>query len=300
MRRIGMQNVRLIETPGNPGRLRRLARRAGRADDPLLRPLRRAAGRSARPVGLAAVRGDRARRRDLRARLRRRQGPGVHALQGDRGAPEAERHAAGEHQGHHRGRGGSRQRQSRQLRHAPQGRARAPTSSSSPTRRCSTAASRRSATACAAWSTSRSTCAARKSDLHSGSFGGAVANPGMVLAQILAQMKDRGGRIKIPGFYDDVRRAEGGGARRSGRSCRSTRSATRKELGAPKLFGETGYSTLERVWARPTFEVNGLLGGLHRRRRQDRDSGRRDGEGQHAARAESGSRTRSPSCSRTT
>ena len=44
-----------------------------------------------------------------------------------------------------------------------------------------------------------------KSDLHSGSFGGAVANPNMVLAQILAQMKDRGGRIKIPGFYDDVR-----------------------------------------------------------------------------------------------
>jgi acetylornithine deacetylase/succinyl-diaminopimelate desuccinylase-like protein len=41
-------------------------------------------------------------------------------------------------------------------------------------------------------------------DLHSGSFGGAVANPGFVLAQILAQMKDRGGRIKIPGFYDDV------------------------------------------------------------------------------------------------
>ena len=44
-----------------------------------------------------------------------------------------------------------------------------------------------------------------KSDLHSGSFGGAVANPAFVLAQVLAQMKDRGGRIKIPGFYDDVR-----------------------------------------------------------------------------------------------
>src|ERR671918_2897766 len=44
-----------------------------------------------------------------------------------------------------------------------------------------------------------------KSDLHSGSFGGAVANPNMVLCQILAQMKDRGGRVKIPGFYDDVK-----------------------------------------------------------------------------------------------
>ena len=51
-----------------------------------------------------------------------------------------------------------------------------------------------------------------RSDLHSGSFGGAVANPAMVLAQILAQMKDRGGRIKIPGFYDDVRELKRGGA----------------------------------------------------------------------------------------
>ncbi len=55
MRRIGLQNVRLIDTPGNPDRLRRLAGRAGRADHPVLRPLRRAAGRSARPVGVAAV-----------------------------------------------------------------------------------------------------------------------------------------------------------------------------------------------------------------------------------------------------
>src|SRR6478672_12268226 len=44
-----------------------------------------------------------------------------------------------------------------------------------------------------------------KSDLHSGSFGGAVANPAFVLANVLAQMKDRSGRVKIPGFYDDVR-----------------------------------------------------------------------------------------------
>src|SRR5256885_9715495 len=46
------------------------------------------------------------------------------------------------------------------------------------------------------------------SDLHSGSFGGAVANPAFVLAQMIAQMKDRGGRIKIPGFYDDVKQLE--------------------------------------------------------------------------------------------
>jgi acetylornithine deacetylase/succinyl-diaminopimelate desuccinylase-like protein len=100
-----------------------------------------------------------------------------------------------------------------------------------------------------------------KSDLHSGSFGGAVANPAFVLAQVLAQMKDRGGRIKIPGFYDDVRplseveRAEW-------KKLPFNDTKYRKELGAPKLFGETSYSTLERVWARPTFEVNGLLSGF--------------------------------------
>src|SRR5262245_25537913 len=99
------------------------------------------------------------------------------------------------------------------------------------------------------------------SDLHSGSFGGAVANPAFVLASVLAQMKDRGGRIKIQGFYDDVRllsydeRAE---------LKRSPFNETkyRKDLGAPKLFGESGYSTLERVWARPTFEINGLRSGF--------------------------------------
>lgn len=100
-----------------------------------------------------------------------------------------------------------------------------------------------------------------RSDLHSGSFGGAVANPGMVLAQILAQMKDKSGRVKIDGFYDDVlplrdeERAEFAKLPFSDKKYK-------QELGAPKLFGETGYSTLERVWARPTFEVNGLLSGF--------------------------------------
>src|SRR5580765_6753077 len=98
-------------------------------------------------------------------------------------------------------------------------------------------------------------------DLHSGSFGGAVANPAMVLAQVLAQMKDRGGRIKIPGFYDDVRelREE---ERAECKKLPFNETRYRKELGAPKLFGESGYTTLERVWGRPTFEVNGLLAGF--------------------------------------
>jgi acetylornithine deacetylase/succinyl-diaminopimelate desuccinylase-like protein len=100
-----------------------------------------------------------------------------------------------------------------------------------------------------------------KSDLHSGSFGGAVANPGFVLANILAQMKDRSGRIKIPGFYDDVRPLSDA-ERAEWKKLPFNETKYRKELGAPKLFGETGYSTLERVWARPTFEVNGLLSGF--------------------------------------
>jgi len=100
-----------------------------------------------------------------------------------------------------------------------------------------------------------------KSDLHSGSFGGAVANPAFVLANILAQMKDRGGHIRIPGFYDDVRpltEAE----RDEWKKLPFNEKRYAKELGAPKLWGESGYTTLERVWGRPTFEVNGILSGF--------------------------------------
>jgi len=101
-----------------------------------------------------------------------------------------------------------------------------------------------------------------KSDLHSGSFGGAVANPAFVLATVLAQMKDKGnGHIRIPGFYDDARplsEAE----RAEWKKLPFNETRYRKELGAPKLWGEKGYTTLERVWARPTFEINGLLSGF--------------------------------------
>jgi acetylornithine deacetylase/succinyl-diaminopimelate desuccinylase-like protein len=99
------------------------------------------------------------------------------------------------------------------------------------------------------------------SDLHSGVFGGAVANPAMALSQVLAQMKDRSGRIKIPGFYDDVL-ALSDEERAEWKKLPFSEKKYRKELGAPKLFGESGYTTLERVWGRPTFEVNGLLSGF--------------------------------------
>ncbi len=100
-----------------------------------------------------------------------------------------------------------------------------------------------------------------KSDLHSGSFGGAVANPNMVLANVLAQMKDRGGRVKIPGFYDDVRELTQE-EKDQWKRLPFNEKRYAKELGAPRLFGESGYTTLERVWARPTFEVNGICGGF--------------------------------------
>lgn len=100
-----------------------------------------------------------------------------------------------------------------------------------------------------------------KTDLHSGSFGGAVANPAFVLAQMLAQLKDRGGRVKIPGFYDDVRPLADA-EREEFRKLPFNETKYRKDLGAPRLFGESGYSTLERVWGRPTVEVNGILSGF--------------------------------------
>ena len=127
-----------------------------------------------------------------------------------------------------------------------------------------------------------------KSDLHSGSFGGAVANPAFVLAQVLAQMKDRGGRIKIPGFYDDVRPLSDE-ERAEWKKLPFNETKYRKELGAPKLFGEKGYTTLERVWARPTFEVNGLLSGFTGEGAKTVLPAVGDGQGQHAARARSGS-----------
>jgi acetylornithine deacetylase/succinyl-diaminopimelate desuccinylase-like protein len=98
-------------------------------------------------------------------------------------------------------------------------------------------------------------------DLHSGSFGGALANPGFVLAQMIAQMKDRGGRIKVPGFYDDVVPLTDE-ERLAWSQLPFNEKKYRKDFGIPRLQGESGYSTLERIWARPTLDVNGLLSGF--------------------------------------
>jgi len=97
-------------------------------------------------------------------------------------------------------------------------------------------------------------------DLHSGAYGGAVPNPAMTLARILATLHDEEGRVTIPGFYRDVLPWDE--ATRAGvRTLPFHDEAFRQGVGAPGLQGEVGYSTLERLWMRPTCEVNGLLSG---------------------------------------
>jgi acetylornithine deacetylase/succinyl-diaminopimelate desuccinylase-like protein len=97
-------------------------------------------------------------------------------------------------------------------------------------------------------------------DLHSGSYGGAVVNPAMALARILATLHDADGRIAIPGFYDDVADWPKH-VREQMRSLPFEDEHFRAETGSPALGGEKGYTVLERLWTRPTCEVNGLLSG---------------------------------------
>lgn len=98
-------------------------------------------------------------------------------------------------------------------------------------------------------------------DLHSGSFGGTVANPGNVLCNIIASMKDADNRVTIPGFYDEV--VDVSDQERAMMKELSFDEAKYAEmLGVSGLHGEAGYTTLERRWARPTLDVNGLFGGF--------------------------------------
>lgn len=97
-------------------------------------------------------------------------------------------------------------------------------------------------------------------DLHSGIFGGAVDNPALALAGLLAQARNARGHITIPGFYDDVRpltRYE----RAAGRRYPLSDHQLKKMLGVKQLFGEAGFTPLEQRTARPTFEINGLTSG---------------------------------------
>lgn len=100
-----------------------------------------------------------------------------------------------------------------------------------------------------------------KTDLHSGFYGGAVANPIHALVRILDCMRSPDGKILVEGFYDDV--VPLSDADRAGMAEVPFDEETYKaSLGVDDLFGEPGYSTLERAWARPTLEVNGIWGGF--------------------------------------
>lgn len=99
-----------------------------------------------------------------------------------------------------------------------------------------------------------------RSDLHSGAYGGAVPNPATALVRLLASLHDERGRVAIDGFYDRV--VDWDAATREGiRALPFDEEGHRKEVGAAQLSGEEGYSTLERLWIRPTCEINGLLSG---------------------------------------
>ena len=100
-----------------------------------------------------------------------------------------------------------------------------------------------------------------KMDLHSGVFGGAVANPITALAQLLATLHDREGRVAIAGFYDRVKPLEDWERQAWRKLPVDGDKLILEETGAPELFGETGYNSMERIWARPTAEINGIGGG---------------------------------------
>jgi len=100
-------------------------------------------------------------------------------------------------------------------------------------------------------------------DLHSGLFGGAVANPATVVARLIASLHDDAGRVRIPGFYDDVRPLEPWEREAAASLEKSSGGddAIKELAGVAELFGEKDFTTIERIGARPTAEVNGIGGG---------------------------------------
>jgi acetylornithine deacetylase/succinyl-diaminopimelate desuccinylase-like protein len=100
-----------------------------------------------------------------------------------------------------------------------------------------------------------------RADLHSGSFGGGIANPVNALAKMIAGLHDGDGRVTVPGFYDAVRPLTA--SERAGIAALPFDEAGWLEsTGSPATTGEKGYSTLERVWARPTLDCCGISGGF--------------------------------------
>ncbi|HET7115334.1 MAG TPA: dipeptidase [Hanamia sp.] len=99
-----------------------------------------------------------------------------------------------------------------------------------------------------------------KRDLHSGTYGGAVANPITILAKMIASCHDKNNHITIPGFYDDVLEISSK-ERKLMNKAPFDENKFKKETGIKELWGEKGYNTNERTGIRPTLEVNGIWGG---------------------------------------
>lgn len=97
-------------------------------------------------------------------------------------------------------------------------------------------------------------------DLHSGVYGGAVANPATILAKMIASMHDENNHITIPGFYDDVVESSDAERKEMAKALFSE-DEYKKDLGINELWGEKNYTTNERTGIRPTLEVNGIWGG---------------------------------------
>lgn len=98
-------------------------------------------------------------------------------------------------------------------------------------------------------------------DLHSGTYGGAVPNPINVLAEIISKLKDKNGRILIPGFYNDVLKLTKQ-EKENLKKLKYTEKEFSSSIGIKKSVGEKGYSLLERIWSRPTLDCNGIWGGF--------------------------------------
>lgn len=99
-----------------------------------------------------------------------------------------------------------------------------------------------------------------RQDLHSGSFGGAVTNPAIALCHLISSVIDDEGRIRIDGFYDEVRDLEPD-ERATWKQLAHSDDQFASSVGVEALFGERGFTTNERRWARPTFDINGLTAG---------------------------------------
>src|SRR5580698_4633764 len=101
-----------------------------------------------------------------------------------------------------------------------------------------------------------------RTDLHSGMYGGAAPNPFVALAQVIAKLKDAAGRILIPGFYDKVKAPSEDELKAWQTLPFDEEHYRATEVGSSQLTGEPGFSVLERTWARPTLDVHGMPGGF--------------------------------------